>query len=266
MVAAGTEVPRPAVEAHKESEVRKERDQRIYDMRERLINGVSPVRSERDVINQARWLLAHMLDWHWREEKVAWWEYFRLRELADEEYEDEKAAITGLEFVEELPKVGKERRKRHRYRYPDQITEIREEAKLRDGAGESFGDVIANGARTIDILKSTKRTDDHPISVFAHSTVPGTIMEQSLLRMAEWISEHSVDGEGSTCATHAPYRAGRDLLLNLPPRLSPVATEALRQPGEELLETTCRLALKLDGGVLPIQGPPAAARLTVGGT
>ena len=264
LTAAGTDVPRPVVEAHEESETRKERDQRIHDLRERLIDEVSPVRAERNDGEQARWLLAHMLDWHWREEKVAWWEYFRLRDLSDEDYEDEKAAMTGLEFVEELPKVGKERVKRHRYRFPKQMTEIREEAKLRDGAGEHFGEVIAidHVARIVDIKKRVARANDHPASVFAHSVVPGTVMEQSLLRMAEWICDHGVDSG----VADAPYRAGRDLLLNLPPRLSPQAPAGLRQQNEELLDSACRVAMQLEGSVLSIQGPPGSGKTYAGGT
>jgi len=263
LVAKDIDVPRPVVEVGEE-EPRKERDQRIHDMRERLIVGVSPVREDRDDEKQARWLLAYMLDWHRREEKAAWWEYFRLRELADEDYLDEKAAITGLDYMKELPKVGKERRKRHRYRYPEQITEIREEAKLRDGEGETFGEVIAidQAARTLDILKSTKRTDDHPSSIYAHNVVPGVAMEQSLMRMADWITAHVDAMNGSDTE---PYRAGRDLLLNLPPRLCAGAQTDLRQPSEESLETGKRLAVQLDDGVLPIQGPPGSGKTFTGG-
>jgi hypothetical protein len=37
-----------------------------------------------------------MLEFHDREEKARWWEFFRLRDLR----EDERAAITGLTCVE----------------------------------------------------------------------------------------------------------------------------------------------------------------------
>ena len=46
---------------------------------------------DRDGEQQARWVLANILDWHRREEKAVWWEYFRLRELTADELLDEQA-------------------------------------------------------------------------------------------------------------------------------------------------------------------------------
>ena len=45
---------------------------------------------------QARWLLAHLLEWHRREDKAAWWEYFRLKDLPLDAYEDERSALSVL--------------------------------------------------------------------------------------------------------------------------------------------------------------------------
>ena len=51
---------------------------------------------ERDGVQQARWILAHVLDWHRREEKAVWWEYFRLAELPAEDLLEERAGLAGL--------------------------------------------------------------------------------------------------------------------------------------------------------------------------
>ena len=47
--------------------------------------GTPGERSERTEEEQGRWLLANMLDWHRREQKASWWEYFRLCALPDED-------------------------------------------------------------------------------------------------------------------------------------------------------------------------------------
>ena len=47
----------------------------------------------------AREMLAHMIEWHRREEKAPWWEYFRLKSLTDEELLEERAGLAGLMFV-----------------------------------------------------------------------------------------------------------------------------------------------------------------------
>ena len=42
---------------------------------------------------RARWLLAQLLEWHRREDKSMWWEYYRLCELSDEESIEDKNAL-----------------------------------------------------------------------------------------------------------------------------------------------------------------------------
>ena len=44
--------------------------------------------------------MAQLLEWHRREEKAAWWEYFRLLDLPLEDYADERSALAGLAFHE----------------------------------------------------------------------------------------------------------------------------------------------------------------------
>jgi hypothetical protein len=51
--------------------------------------------------------LANVLDWHRREEKAAWWEYFRLRDRSAEELFEEPAALSGPEFVENVGGTAK---------------------------------------------------------------------------------------------------------------------------------------------------------------
>ena len=54
---------------------------------------------------QARWLLAYLLDWHRREDKAGWWEYYRLRDLPEEDLFDEPQAVAGLELVERVREI-----------------------------------------------------------------------------------------------------------------------------------------------------------------
>ena len=74
---------------------------------------------------QAQWVLAQLLEWHRREDKVDWWEYFRLNDMAEDELLDERAGIAGLTFERRL-----ETTKRgvvvDRYQFPPQDTEFEE--------------------------------------------------------------------------------------------------------------------------------------------
>ena len=257
--ADGVEVPRPQPKEGEAGEELKEWQQELEDLRQRLIEGVSPLLGERDGEEQARWLLAHMLDWHWREEKAAWWEFFRLRDLTEEDLRDEKAAIAGLRWQEQLPKVGRERTPSHRYSYPEQLVEIGEGDKLFDGGGEVGSVVdIDTIARTVDIKHKGARAEDRPSCVFQHNDVRARLLRESLMRLGEWVAGNGVNaGRAGSLA-----RPGRDLLLRTAPRRS--AGGPLRREGEAPAEAARRLAAELDGGCLPVQGPPGSGKTWAG--
>ena len=96
---------------------------KIAALVERLTSGVPDDPAERTVEQHARWILAHCLDWHRREKKVSWWEYFRLGDLAAEDLLDERAGLSGLHFV--AATGGTTKAPIHRYRFPPQETELR---------------------------------------------------------------------------------------------------------------------------------------------
>jgi uncharacterized protein len=221
--------PRPPLEPGDPSEALDARRQRTLELMERLIGGLPDDRSKRSDTEQARWLLAHMLEFHRREEKAPWWEYFRLRELSDEELLEERAAISGLEFVETV-EGGTEKRPIQRYRFPTQETQVRRGDQL-ETADATCGDVVAIDVanRTIDIKKTGAMVDVHPTAVFSHKIITGGAMADSLFRFGAWVADHGVDSPGK-------YRAGRDLLLRL---------ERMNH-------------------VLPIQGPPGAGKTYTG--
>src|SRR6185503_2298882 len=136
----GASIPRPSPPESAPSEQVGERERRARELADRLLEGLPAERRERADEQQARWLLAHLLDWHRREEKAPWWEYFRLQELSDDELMEEKAGLAGLEFV---ARVGGKKAPIDRYRFPSQDTGIRRGKKLHLPlpAGEEFGAV-----------------------------------------------------------------------------------------------------------------------------
>jgi hypothetical protein len=78
---AGVRLSRPQPSDGAASEVIEERQAQTAELAEKLVEGVSAdpeLRSEEDT---ARWLLANLFDWHRRESKAEWWEYFRLKDL-----------------------------------------------------------------------------------------------------------------------------------------------------------------------------------------
>jgi uncharacterized protein len=126
-IAEGNDIERPNEDPGDPREDIGEREALAAALAERLRRAVPEDPAERDEEQRARALLAHLLDWHRREEKAAWWEFYRLRELPDDELLDETAALSGLEHVE---RVSAKRTVVDRYRFPAQETAIRKGDKL----------------------------------------------------------------------------------------------------------------------------------------
>jgi uncharacterized protein len=253
LVASGVEVPRPVPGDGAPKESISDWLIRIGGLIERLTTDVPADAAERTPEQHGRWLLAHILDWHRREQKAVWWEYFRLEALSVEDLLDERAGLSGLTYVETVG--GTARAPIHRYRFPSQETDLRGGEALHADGGAKFGSVdeISFGDLTIDIKKRQDTADTHARAIFAHDVVDSKVLAESLARIAEHVVAHGLEGEG-------PYQAARDLLLRTPPR---TGGEPLTLDGETPLTAALRLCGHL-AGVLPIQGPPGAGKTYVG--
>src|SRR6266571_3614076 len=126
-IAAGARIDRPPPVSGDPTDEQKLEREETRAIREKLLAGVPADVAVRSPEQQARWILANVLDFHWREDKCVWWEYFRLRELSDEELRDERAGLAGLDFLGTMPtnSTRKGAVPIHRYRFPPQDTDIR---------------------------------------------------------------------------------------------------------------------------------------------
>jgi predicted RecB family nuclease len=253
--AGGTPVPRPIPEDGAAPEKLDDRARRVQSLMAALTADVPAERDERNDEQQGRWLLAHLLDWHRREAKAPWWEFFRLRDLSEDELFAEKAALSGLRFVARVG--GTKKSPIDRYDYPRQDTEVRggDALHLQDGTDFGSVDTIDRVARTVEVKKRGAQADVHPSAVFAHSAVNTDVLAEALLRLAEDVVQHGVSGG-------TRYRAARELLLGRPPRLRAGAFEV--GTDETAVQFAVRIAGELDDTVLAIQGPPGAGKTFTG--
>ena len=251
----GHALPRPGVQTGDPTESLDERQRRVREIAAGLSVDVPADRDHRTEQQHARWVLVALLDWHRREAKAPWWEFFRLRDLSDEELLEEKGALSGLELVARVG--GTERSPVDRYSYPRQNTDIRSGnlVHMTDGEPQGAVDRIDLVARTVDVKKRGAVANVHPSSAFAHEFVNTDELADSLFLLGQWVAANGIDTAG-------PYRAARDLLLNCAPRLVPGAE--LHREGEDAVAAARRLALVLDGGVLAIQGPPGSGKTYTG--
>ena len=259
-VALGVQVPRPELISGEITEELGEEREKVRQLMDRLLGGVPLEREKRSAEEQAIWLLAQILDWHRREDKSVWWEYFRLRDLTEEEMLEERDAIAELRFVERVGAI--KRSVIDSYAYPPQEVSIQPGGKLKASLidGGVFGEVVAIDPTIpqIHIKKGPSRAEIHPPTVFVHDRYDARAQRDSLFRLATWVAENGIDSGGS-------WKAGRDLLLGMAPRRGGEGTRGpLRNQDESALEATRRLVRELDGGVLAIQGPPGSGKTFTG--
>lgn len=254
LIKSGAVIERPLPKAGDAGQDLTEWQQKIADLIQRLTHDISVDVAERTPEQHARWLLAYILDWHRREEKAIWWEYFRLSDLSAEDLLEERAALSGLTFVETVG--GTAKAPIHRYSFPAQDAELRGDEDLRSLGGARFGKVeaISLENRTVDIKKRQDTAGLHPSAVFAHTVVPTQVLADALVRIGGYVADNGMIGDG-------PYQAARDLLMVSAPR---VGGQVLKEDGETTLTAATRVALLLAGGVFPIQGPPGAGKTHTG--
>lgn len=250
LVARGERISRPAVGNPEPPAELDERQRRIAALVERLTADVPSDRERRSNEQHARWLLAHLLDWHRRELKSTYWEFFRLADLPAEDLYDERCAIAGLTFVSTVG--GTAKAPIHRYRFPPQELELRGGESLHINGRQRLGvvEALSLDERTIDIKKRGDTANIHPSEAFAHDVVGTDVLAESLLRLGTYVADNGIEGVGA-------YQAARDLLLRLPPR---VDDQSLLLTGESPTAAAVRIAPMMHSGVLAIQGPPGAGK------
>ncbi|HEX5031850.1 MAG TPA: TM0106 family RecB-like putative nuclease, partial [Candidatus Eisenbacteria bacterium] len=255
----GIAIPRPIARKTEVSEELGERDAKARHLANTLLTGMPADPDRRSSEQRAIYTLANLLEFHRREEKAPWWEYFDLQRKSDEELLEESAGLSGLAFVERVG--GTAKAPVDRYRFPKQETSIRADHKLHAPLpdGREVGDVerIDLAAGTIDIKKRMLYAEEHPHAVFSHKMFSAPKQAESLMRLGGWVADHGLTAPG-------PFRAARDLLLRLPPRVDGGAGGDLRLPGESGIDAARRVVVSLDHTVLGIQGPPGSGKTVTG--
>ena len=296
----GVELPRPELSSGAASEdvaTTAEETQRVMN---ELLAGVPVDPEQRTKEQQARWLMAHLLEWHRREDKAAWWEYFRLRDLPLEDYETERSALAGLVFVETVG--GTHTRPVHRYSFPPQDHDIRKGDCALPAVRQSrpWRGREHRRRRPHD-RHSTSRSDTRASGRSASSCTATC----ASVRGRRCFSRSAAGSRHTASTLRASIAQRATLLLKRPPRLvhgsaglrsaeggsappavrgaqggaQVIAFGAARSAREQRIAARIgarddgvdpevldaeRLGFELDHGVLPIQGPPGTGKTFTG--
>jgi predicted RecB family nuclease len=253
-------VPRPQPSDEPSRELT-DRERRLQALAERLLAGVpaDPELRVADPELQAHWLLANLLEWHHREEKVEWWTFFDRCTRSDAELVLDEESIGQLSWVMEVERLN--RSVVHRYRFdPEQPYRLKVGDQPIDPKTQATaGKIVALDALggTLDLRYGLKADRPHPSSLIPEGPIAAKEQKAALERIGDWVAEHGLHGGG-------PFRAARDFLLGSPPRAGQAPGGSLSLPDEVAVRAARRLALLLDESVLPIQGPPGSGKTWAG--
>jgi predicted RecB family nuclease len=256
----GRALPRSTAKSGEPSENLVDQLDRVKVIMAQLLSGLPSDQAQWTEEQYGRWLLAQLLDWHRREEKSSWWEYFRLCELSDIELQEDTTALGGLSY---LGIVGQEKRSTiHRYRFPPQDHLIDRANAVHDPrTRKGVGKIVAIDELnlTIDVKRDASSAAPHPTALIPHEIVNSVVLRESLLRLGSWVAKNGIDGGG-------PFRAQRDLLLRQPPQSFARTAEAVIDNNGRLTEDASNLVLSLseEASVLPVQGPPGSGKTFTG--
>ena len=125
----GNELTRPQKKKGEINEELSDELKRLNELRDKLHEGISDIPEERTKEEQARWLLGDLIGFYRRENKVIFWEKFRLQELDSLELLEDKSAISGLKLIGEVDRSPRGI-PTHRYSFVDQICDVRKNSDL----------------------------------------------------------------------------------------------------------------------------------------
>jgi predicted RecB family nuclease len=259
-VTTGKPLPRPTFQPEEKEELSAQ-IQQARALMERLRAGLPAEETKWGLDHRATWLIAQMLEYHRRENKSAWWEYFRQCDLTDDELVEDRNALGGLTYVGAIGQVKKSIV--HRYSFPPQDHSIDRALQVHDPKTQaSAGTVVAldDLSGTIDIKRGLASQVPHPAALVPQNVLGADAQHDSLMRLGSWVAQNGVSGPG-------PFQTARDLLLRQPPRISLASLENMFDRNDEMTETVRREIdlLCAQPSVLPIQGPPGSGKSYTGG-
>ena len=239
-----------------------ERDVRIEALVGELLKGVPGDLAQRahEPELQGRWLLANLLEWHRREEKVEWWAFFDRCTRSDEELaSNDEEAIGQLTWDREVDRPKKS--VVHRYRFdPEQTYRLKVGDEPVDPATtENAGEIVALDplVGTLDLKSSVAKNRPHPRSLIPKGPFKTDAQKGALERLGSWVVANSMQAPG-------PWQAARAFLLGEPPKAGQAPGDRLIPPDEPVEAAARRIVLRLNETVLPVQGPPGSGKTYTG--
>ena len=227
--------------------------------RTRLLDSLPAERLDWTVEHRLKELLFHLLGFHRRSEKPAWWALFARKDASEDELLDDLEAIGGLTPIGEPEEAGEYQR--YRYRYPEQDTKLKsgDNCTLTFNMEEVFELEVDEEKREIAFLREVEKAGEMPMPLAGVALGPGLPINTGVIvgAVRRFVTAY-LDSTDK-------FSAGLALLRRDLPRLKDVRPgQPLLSDGENLLGGTIRVVSGLDQSCVFIQGPPGAGKTFTG--
>lgn len=208
----------------------------------------------------ARQLMAHLLEYHHREERPQWWAIFDLCGKHPDELMDEPGAIAGLTPRPNVPPEADKRSWIYTLDFPAQETKVKKGGVLDPETIGSAGEIVE-----LDLAHRRLRLRRGP--TLNNAPIPRALIQNpvyqtdaqraALRRLAAAVVEQGCDAGG-------PFAAARGVLSRSHPRVRGV-TSGQDLHGDVVDHgTVWKLVSGLDESHLFIQGPPGSGKTCLG--
>lgn len=226
---------------------------RLEKYRQSLLSGLPENEDKFSDDDVFRSLTFQLLDFHRREAKPAWWDFFRRQEMTAAELVEDQECIGGMEFDETNPPTPVNRSIRYTYVYPEQETKLRNGSKAVDVAtGKPLANLeIDAEKRTVSFTRGANSEAPEPrMAIGPTGPVSSTGLVEAVYRFAD-----------SVILGDSRYAAVESILQNKLPVVAGFEKGAgLVSETRPLLPQTIDVVMGMQNCVLFLQGPPGAGK------
>ncbi len=213
---------------------------------------------------QYRQLLCHLIDFHKRAAKPAWWAIFERVEAEPEELLEDMEVIANLQFADQLVKGLIPRQSK--WKFPEQEFKCKagDPIKVLDADDMPSGSILSIDEENCELILNCTRLNvkyAQPGQAM-HISMGAPFNTDIIADAVQRFVESEIDGDHEKSAI-------RQLLLRQPPRFTHKQLgEALIHPeqecGQTTLQQTTQLICNMDHSCLFVQGPPGTGKTYTG--
>ncbi|MEJ7786867.1 MAG: TM0106 family RecB-like putative nuclease [Solirubrobacterales bacterium] len=271
----GVKIPWRPAGADRQTPETESADDETLELAGALIEDLPDESEITDLDERSRWLLAQLLDYHRREDKPMWWEYFsRLEKTPEQLTEEDTEAMGGLAPVgDPEPLPPPKRSTRYRLEFPVQehkITPGNYFDPLSAQTDAETGEILPFSVRgyiveqvlddegVIEVVRGNgKSAEPLPVALIPRNHYGAELQQQALRELATDVLERGLDAWGRlSCA--------RSILMRELPRSRALVDGEDLQTGAHDLDRTTDIAIALEGSHLFVQGPPGSGKTYTG--